>query len=197
MENTAERAASPVETEVRRIRALFDRQHFAAALEAAERLAAEVPENRDVLYLVAVNQRYLGRLDDALATLERLQRFHPRYSRAYQEEGNCHVARKEAAQAITAFLAGVNINPALPRSWALLEGLYRMTGDAGNARTAAAHVATLERLAPEVVAATGLFSDGDLIPAESLVRAYLLKHARRRRGDAVAGPDRDRAGRAR
>ena len=38
------------------------------------------------------------------------------------------------------------------------------------------HVATLKRLPPEVVQATGLFSDGELTPAENIVRAYLLKH---------------------
>ena len=43
-------------------------------------------------------------------------------------------------------LRAVNINPALPSSWNLLEGLYRMTGDDANAATAAAHVATLKRL---------------------------------------------------
>src|SRR6202011_2031025 len=61
-------------------------------------------------------------------------------------------------------------------SWSMLEGLYRKTGDAKNAATAAQHVATLKRLPPEVVQATSLFSDGDLTPAESIVRAYLLQH---------------------
>jgi tetratricopeptide (TPR) repeat protein len=169
-------ALSPVEGEVRRIRALFDGRRFAEALAAAETLAADVPENRDVLYLMAISQRYLQRIPDALATLERLERFHPRYSRLYQERGNCHVARKDAPEAIAAFLIGVNLNPALPKSWSMLEGLYRMTGQGENAGMAAAHVTTLKRLPPEVVTATSLFSDGDLAPAEDMVRAFLLKH---------------------
>jgi tetratricopeptide (TPR) repeat protein len=41
---------------------------------------------------------------------------------------------------------------------------------------AAAHVATLGKLPPEIVTATAMFSDGDLAPAEELVRAFLLKH---------------------
>ena len=57
----------------------------------------------------------------------------------------------------------------------MLEGLYRMTGQTENAGMAAAHVATLKRLPPEIVQATGLFSDGELTPAENIVRAYLLK----------------------
>jgi tetratricopeptide (TPR) repeat protein len=177
MNSTAQTTAvSPVEDEVHRIRALFERQLYAEALAAAESLSADVPENRDVLYLLAINQRYLGKVPDALATLERLRRYHPGYSRLYQEQGNCHVARKEAAAAIAAFLMGVNINPALRQSWSMLEGLYGMVGQPENAAMAAAHVETLKRLPPEVVAATSLFSDGDLTPAEAIVRAYLLKH---------------------
>jgi tetratricopeptide (TPR) repeat protein len=73
-------------------------------------------------------------------------------------------------------LRAVNINPALPMSWRMLEGVYRLTGEAHDAATAAAHVATLKTLPPEVVSATSLFSDGDLDPAERIVRAYLLEH---------------------
>src|ERR1700728_2697323 len=58
---------SPVEAEVRRIRALLEQNQFAAALGAAEALAVTVPENRDVLYMMAVSQRYLNRIPDALA----------------------------------------------------------------------------------------------------------------------------------
>ncbi len=175
-------APSPVEEEVRRIRGLLEKQQFAAALAAAEELSKTVPENRDVLYLVAVAQRQLRRIPDALATLERLERHHPGFSRLYQERGYCFVALKDAPRAIAAFLRAVNINPALPASWRMLESLYRMVGQAENARTAAAHVATLSELPDEIVTATGLFSDGDLAPAESLVRAFLLTH-----GDHVEG----------
>jgi tetratricopeptide (TPR) repeat protein len=167
---------SPVELEMRRIREIAQHGRYAEALEAAETLAAQVPENRDALYLIALNQRYLHRISDALATLERLGQLHPRFSRLYQERGHCFVALRDAPQAIDAFLRGVNINPALPASWSMLEGLYRKTGDATNAATAAQHVATLKRLPPEVVQATSLFSDGDLIPAENIVRAYLLRY---------------------
>jgi tetratricopeptide (TPR) repeat protein len=169
-------AVSPIELEVSRLRALFKKRDYALCLREAESLAVEVPENRDVLFLIAVSQRYLNQIPEALATLQRLQSHHPAFSRLYEERGFCHVARKAAPEAIDAFLIGVNINPALPSSWAALERLYRMTGQVDNARTAAAHVATLKRLPPEIVSATGLFADGDLVQAESITRAYLLKH---------------------
>ena len=59
----------------------------------------------------------------------------------------------------------------------MLERPYRMTPDAKNATTAAKHVAILKLLPPEVVQATSLFSDGELTPAENIVRAYLLQHS--------------------
>jgi tetratricopeptide (TPR) repeat protein len=167
---------SPVETEVLRIRGLIERNEFAAALSAAEVLAVTVPENRDVLYMIAVSQRYLGRIPDALATLERLEGYHPGFSRLFQERGHCFVAMRDAPQAIEAFIRAVNINPALPASWRTLQTLYRMTGQTENAEMAAAHVATLSQLPGEIVTATALFSDGELLPAESMVRAYLLEH---------------------
>src|SRR5579863_7402320 len=169
-------APSPVELEVQRIRDLTHRRQFAEALAAAQALAVAVPENRDVLYLTAMNQRQLHRIPEALATLERLERLHPGFSRLYQERGHCHVVMRDAPKAIEAFLRGVNINPALLASWSMLERLFRLIGDPANAATASQHVATLHQLPPEVVQATSLFSDGELAPAEKITREYLLKH---------------------
>ena len=167
---------SPVEAEVVRIRALIERKQFAAALSAADVLAAAVPENRDVLYLAAVSRRYLNRTAEALATLERLQGLHPGFSRLYQERGHCYVALRDAPRAIEAFLNAVNLNPALPASWRTLQTLFRMTGQTENAEMAAGHVAALAQMPAEVITATALFSDGELVPAEAMIRAYLLKH---------------------
>jgi len=168
--------ASRIELEVQRIQALQKSRQFAEALQAAELLATELAENRDVLYLMAVSQRYLQRIPAALATLERLERHHPGFSRLYQERGHCRVFLKDAPAAIDAFLRAVNINPALPASWSMLEGLYRLTGQSELAAIAASHVATLKQLPSEVLTATGLFSDGDLAAAENIVRPFLLRH---------------------
>jgi tetratricopeptide (TPR) repeat protein len=167
---------SRIESEVIRIRALLQNNEFAPALAAAEPLLVEVPENRDVLYMIAVAQRYLQRTPEALATLERLEKLHPEYSRLYQERGHCYVGLRQAEPAIAAFLRAVNINPALPASWNLLKGLFKMTGQAQSAAMAAAHVEKLASLPPEVVTATSMFSDGEIFPAERMVRDFLLKH---------------------
>jgi tetratricopeptide (TPR) repeat protein len=171
-------AQPSVETEVGRLRGLQQAGRHAEALDGAQALEAELPENRDVLLLVATSQRCLGRIDAAMGTLDRLERLHPRLSRLHQERGMAFVGRRDAPNAIHSLLIAVNINPALPASWNMLEGLYRMTGDQENAAIAAAHVETLKALAPEVVTATSHFSDGDIGLAEQIIRPYLL-----RRGD--------------
>ena len=170
--------SSPVELEVARLRSLQREGGHEAVLRDAQAQLADLPENRDLLLIAAISLRYLLRIPEALAMLGRLEQLQPRFSRLHEERGLCFVALKDAAPAIDALLRAVNINPALPMSWRMLQGLYRLTGDAENAATAAAHVATLAGLPPEVVTATSLFSDGDLAPAEQIIRAFLL-----RRGD--------------
>ena len=98
----------------------------------------------------------------ALASLAILERLRPRFGRLYQERGYCYVALKQAPQAIEAFLRAVNVNPALPASWRMLEGLYRMTGQTADTRQSAAQLAWLQKLPPAVVSATALFYDGEL-----------------------------------
>ena len=158
------------------LRQLLREHRFPEALAAAQALLAQAPAERDALLCAAIAQRFLGRIPAALSTLATLEAQHPRFSRLYEERGRCFVEQRQAQPAIEAFLKAVNLNHALPGSWGMLEGLYRMRGDAGNAATAAGQVRTLRGLPQEVVVATGLFADGDLEAAEALVRAYLLKH---------------------
>ena len=167
---------SPIEQEVRSLRALQKQGRHEEALQGARALAIRVPENRDVLLIIAASLRLLGRIPEALEALDRLAPQHPRFSLMHQERGLCHVALKDAPRAIEALLQAVNLNPALPMSWRMLEGVYGIVGDAENAAKAGAHVATLKALPPEVVSATSLFSDGDLAPAEQIIRAFLLRH---------------------
>jgi tetratricopeptide (TPR) repeat protein len=132
--------------------------------------------SRDLLLAEASRLRHQGRIAEAMACLDRLGDMAPQFSLLHQERGLCHVARKDAPAAIAALLEAVNRNPALPMSWRMLEGVYRLLGDGRNAATAAAHVETLRHLPGDVVAATALFADGDLEPAEATIRAFLLRH---------------------
>src|SRR6266404_3683001 len=165
-----------VELEVQRIRGLVQVHRFGEAVTAAESLRTLFPENRDVLYLLAVGQRHTGRIADALDTLADMERYHPGASRLYQERGHCHVALKDAPRAIEAYERAVGINPALPAAWGMLEGLYKMVGDDEHRQVAAAHAKKLKLVPPEVITATGLFCEGDLSASEKIIRAFLLRH---------------------
>src|SRR5215472_19096559 len=108
---------TPIEVEVGRIRELIKGRRHCEALAAAEVLAAAAPQNRDVLYLIAANQRCLNRIPEALATLQRLEQQHSRFSLLYQERGHCYMSLRDVPRAIDAFLQALNINPALAASW--------------------------------------------------------------------------------
>lgn len=168
--------SAAVATEIAQLRELLRHKQFADVLAMGNALLARVPEQRDALLLVAVAQRNLGQVPDALQTLAVLERHHPRFSRLYEERGHCYVALRQAPQATAAFEQAVNLNHALPASWSMLEGLHRMSGHTGGAQAAASQLATLRKLPPPVVAATALFLDGDLELAEPMVRAFLLEH---------------------
>src|ERR1700728_976990 len=165
----------PIELEIGCIRELSRSGRHSEALAAAVTLAARAPQDRDVLYLIAANQRCVNRVHEALETLQRLAQYHPRFSLLHQERGYCYFTLRDAARAVDAFLRAVDINPALAASWSMLERLYRMAGDIRNTAAAAQRLTKLKHLPPEVVRAGSLFSDGDLSAAEDILRAFLLK----------------------
>jgi tetratricopeptide (TPR) repeat protein len=175
-------AATSVELEVQRIRGLVKAHRFVEAVSASQTLRTGYPENRDVLYLLALAQRQARQIAQALDTLADMERHHPGSSRLYQERGHCYVALQDAARAIEAYERAVRINPALPPAWNMLEGLYRMAGDELGHQRAVAHLARLKSMPPEVITATGMFCEGDLVASERLIRAFLLRH-----GDHVEG----------
>src|SRR5712671_4104172 len=169
-------APTSAELEVQRIRGLVNEHRFGEAVTAAGSLRTLFPENRDVLYLLALGQRHTGRVPDALDTLADMERHHPGASQLHQERGHCYVALKDAQRAIAAYERAVQINPALPPAWSMLEGLYKMVGDEAHRQVAAAHARKRKAIPPEVITATGLFCEGDLTAAEKLIRAFLLGH---------------------
>jgi tetratricopeptide (TPR) repeat protein len=174
--------SKPLEREIRWLRELLGRSEFGEARDAANSLLQQAPESRDILYVLAVSQRYLQRVPDALATLARLERSHPEYPRLWQERGHCHVALREAPEAIAAFEQAVKLNSSLPASWQALQVLYGMTGRQPDAKRAADNLARLASLPVEIRTAASMYCDGEIEEAEKVVRKYLLAH-----GDHVEG----------
>ncbi|WP_165187532.1 tetratricopeptide repeat-containing sulfotransferase family protein [Caulobacter soli] len=131
--------------------------------------------DRDALLREARDLRVDQRVQEALAALARLEALHPRFSQLHQERGHCHVLLGEAEAAVAALREAVRLNPTLPASWDMLEQLHRMVGDTAQAVAAAQHLAVLRQLPSEVVVANSLFADGDLQPAEEVIRDYLSR----------------------
>src|ERR1700730_18825621 len=120
--------SSRIEAEIGRARSLLQKREFSQALGTAEALLTEFPENRDVLYLIAVSQRYLGRISDALTTLAHMEDLHPDYGRLFQERGHCYRTLGDVPAAIAAYQRAVDRNPALPASWNALSALRKPAG---------------------------------------------------------------------
>lgn len=173
---------SDLATRMERLRVHLRQREFAAAHEAACELRTQQPGNRDVLYMLAVSLRGLGRVAEALDVLQELERHHPSFGRLYEERGHCHLAQRAMDPAITAFSKAVRLNPWLLSSSRALEGLYRMSGRAQDAEAAARFSAGIEQVPEEIRTANSFFAEGDIRAAEQLVRQYLLTH-----GDHIEG----------
>ncbi len=171
-----ERPVSRIEAEVVRARGLLKAQQFSQALAVAQSLLDEVPENRDVLYLVAVSQRCLGRVADALRTLARCEELHPEYGRLFQERGHCYRAVGETGAAIEAYRHAVALHGALRASWTALAEQCRATGRIAEAENAEAQARKVAQLPPAVITATNLLAEGDLYDAERILRGFLQSH---------------------
>ena len=155
---------------------LLEKGGVAEALAGAQALLAEVPENRDLLYIAAVSQRYLKRIPEALETLARCESLHPGFSRLHQERGHCWLVARNPAAALASYLAAVQVNVALPASWKALEVLFRSAGRLEESENAAAQVKRLATWPPAVMTATALFADGEVYAAEQMIREFLLAH---------------------
>ena len=169
-------------TKVKYLRAQLRRREFAAAHEAACALRAHHPGNRDVLCILAGSLRGLDRIPEALEVLKDLEHQHPAYGRLFEERGHCHLSRQAIDAAISDFAKAVTLNPWLPESLRTLEHLYRMRGRVKEAEATARFSAKLEKLPREIIAAHGMFVDGEIDSADKLVREYLKSH-----GDHIEG----------
>jgi tetratricopeptide (TPR) repeat protein len=167
-----------VVSELRRIQDLTWARRHTEALAAASALRRRVPSQRAVLYFSALNQRLLDQSNNALETLDALERAHPNYSLLFQERGHCHVALGNPARAIESFEHAVELNPALASSWAMLERLLTAAGQPQRASVASQHLSKLKELPPAIVEAACRFCDGEYVVAESLLTSYMAREGR-------------------
>jgi predicted Zn-dependent protease len=171
-------AQSTVASELRRIEDLTRARQHAGALAALRALLQRAPSRRDALYLTALNQRLFDQANNALVTLDALERAHPNYSLLFQERGHCHVALGDPARAIESFERAVVLNPALASSWTMLEQLLGAAGQPQRAGVASRHLLKLKELPPAIVEAGSQFCDGEHVAAENLLTNYIAREGR-------------------
>jgi tetratricopeptide (TPR) repeat protein len=145
------------------------------ALRAAQAELDEDPRNTESLYCKAVAERYLGRHDDALKTLNKLQSVSPSYARAWQEAGHNHRSLGDLNAARNAYQRAVELNRALLASWRELVNIHKAQGDDRLHRIAYAESERLSNLPAELVTVTSRIQENRLYRAERLCREYLKK----------------------
>ena len=171
---TAEDSAGQ-EDPARQARELLQAGQLEAAASSAEQALINAPDDRDLLYILAVAQRYAQAYAAADRTLARLIRVAPGFGRAYQELG--HLRRRQARDrdAMQAYQQAVAANPGLPASWKALGDLQTRHGLAREAANSRAQHERLLGLPPELVSVTSFLHEGKLYKAERLCRAFLQR----------------------
>ena len=81
------------------LRDLLEQKRFQDVADSVPGHLVHDPSHRDLLYMLAVAQRMLQRIPEALATLATLEAWHPGYPRLYQERGHCHIFQRAAPEA--------------------------------------------------------------------------------------------------
>ncbi len=76
-----------IDERLEQAKSLLENSRLVEAEKHTEKILSDFPENAEALYILAVCQRYLNRLEEALKTLSKLKKIRPGYGRAFQEEG--------------------------------------------------------------------------------------------------------------
>ncbi len=163
-------------------RVLIRRADFAGAQRvAAQALAdgsaeASTTVQAELLYVLAVAQRYAGKTPAALAALDRLLAIEPGHARAHQERGHALLTDTRPDAARRAYENAVRLNPALPAAWKALADLRRLAGLGELAQAAQAEADALAALPKELQSVAAFIHDGRLEQADRLCRHYLQSH---------------------
>jgi tetratricopeptide (TPR) repeat protein len=168
-DNAADRLAE-------RAKGLIKKADFAAA----DRLIREelhgvdlAISHAELLYMLAVAQRYQEKLDDALATLDQLLSLDPENARGWQEQGHTLLSQNHLDRARLAYENAVRLNPALLASWKALINLCEIAGLPKQAQTALEQEEFLSELPKELLSVTSMIHEGKLYKAERLCRHFL------------------------
>jgi tetratricopeptide (TPR) repeat protein len=115
---------------------------FAGAAEAAQGALLDTPDNADLLHLLALAQRQLGRVDQAIGALERATAIDPLRATLHFNLGQAYGAVGKQAEAIHSLERALAIDPSHARARFDLACLHRATGNIEGAEQALRHALT-------------------------------------------------------
>ena len=138
-------------------------------------LVAKYPSHTELRYCLAVSQRLLGRLPNALESLVSLLNQVPRYGRAHQELAYTYIALGQTADATLAFRHAVEHNPGLLASWQHLRELTTVDDSDLSARIDA-NLRYLESLPAPLRSVVSMRHEQRRRKAEQTCRSYLQEH---------------------
>ena len=129
--------------------------------------------NPDVNYMVAVCYRYKNNYTEAQRYLDLLKDMSLDKGRVYQEQGHLYRAQNILTQALVAYQAACQLNPALIASWQAQSEILTSMGRPAAAQQATLQLQRLQNLPKVLVSVTDLIEQGKLFKAEALCKKFL------------------------
>ena len=173
--------ASLVESQLNDVKKLMQASKFAEAEKHLQAMLVGSLKNSDILYMMAVCLRYQKKYSEALEILQQLRMLVPDHSRAYQEIGHVYRGMDQVDAALNSYSQAILINPALEVSFRCQIDMLRVVNRPDLAARLAdleQQLAELQRLPKPLVAVTDLISQGRLVKAEQLCKAFMQKSPR-------------------
>ena len=142
------------------------------ALSYVQPLVSKYPNHSELSYCLAVAQRLLGQLQDALDSVQALLEKTPRYGRAHQELGYIFLELGRTENASLAFRHAVEHNPGLLASWQRLRKLIPKSNSDLSSRIDA-NLRYLESLPAPLLGVVSMRHEKKQRKAEQSCRNYL------------------------
>lgn len=168
----------PFTVQLETAKAHMQQADFQSAETILKLVLNEDSDNQDGLYMLAVCERHLGKLDEAAVRLDHLLGLSPEYGRGFQEKAHLHRGKNDVAEALKAYQYATQLNPALIASWEfqanILEGLGR-SAEALAARQQKQHFQSLPK---HLLAVVNYMSEGKILKAEKICRQFMQHNPR-------------------
>jgi tetratricopeptide (TPR) repeat protein len=156
-------------------KALIQASEFGKAEQLLGQLRNAQPDDQEVLYMLAVCQRYLGEHQSAITTLSRLKEVAPDFGRAHQESGHVFRALGQDDNALAAYARATQLNPALEASFQAQREILNTQGRTSYAMQIEQQLQILQSTPKPLIAVMDLISQGKLVKAEQLCRGFMQK----------------------